>query len=245
MLPSSDPSPRPAVLLVPGAWHGRWSWHKVWCALAARGWQTYIAELPSTSEPGLPRKSLRDDVAAIRMQIDRIGRPVVIVSHSYGGAVVSEGAANMSDVRHLVYVAGFQLDVGESVLSLASGRVPAWWVIDGELVMPGKPYEVLYPDVPSVVARRAVAELQPFSVASFNQRATAAAWRATPSTYIVCERDRAVSVELQEMLSTRATYVRRLATGHSPFLAAPGQLTKLIIEAAAKACMPGESFDIP
>jgi pimeloyl-ACP methyl ester carboxylesterase len=234
MVGSSDPATNPAVLLVPGAWYGRWSWHKVQSALAARGWQTHIAELPSTADSGLARKGLRDDAAAIREQIERIGGPVVIVAHSYGGVAVSEGAANISTVRHLVYVAAFQLDVGESVRGTAGGRAPAWWVVDGEVVTPYDPYRVLYADVPSADARRAVAEQRPFSIASFHQPVIAAAWRATPSTYIVCESDRALAVQLQETLATRATYVRRLPTGHSPFLAAPAQLTELIIEAAMR-----------
>jgi hypothetical protein len=135
-------------------------------------------------------------------------------------------------VRHLVYVAGFQLDVGESVLGLADSGAPPWWVVDGEVVTPGRPYDVLYDDMPQAHARRAVGKLQPFSVASFNQPVTAAAWHVAPSTYIICDRDRAVPVQSQETPTTRATYVRRLSTGHSPLLAAPGQLTKVIIESA-------------
>lgn len=235
MLPTFLESPaRPAVLLVPGAWHGRWSWHKVQPALAVRGWRTYVAELPSTCESRPPRKGLHDDAAAIRKQIRQIGGPIVVVSHSYGGAAVTEGAADISDVRHLVYVAALQLDVGESVLGLTSGRAPAWWLVDGELVTPDEPLETFYADVPSVAASRAVARLRAHSVASFSQPVTAAAWHAVPSTYIVCDRDRAFPVPLQETLATRATYVRRLHTGHAPFLAAPGQLTRLIVEAATQ-----------
>jgi pimeloyl-ACP methyl ester carboxylesterase len=230
---SVDAAARPDVLLVPGAWHGRWSWHKVQPALAARGWRTHIVELPSTSGSGSPRKGLYDDAAVIRRRIKQIGRPVVVVAHSYGGAAVSEGAAHMSDVRHLVYLAAFALDIGESVLGLASGRVPDWWVIDGDVVTPGTPHEMLYEDVPLAEARMAITKLRPISFLSFQQRLTAAAWHTAPSTYIVCQRDRAVPVPLQEALAARATHVRRLPTSHSPFLAAPGQLTKLIIEAAS------------
>jgi pimeloyl-ACP methyl ester carboxylesterase len=177
---------------------------------------------------------LYDDAAVIRRSIKRIGGPVVVVAHSYGGAAVSEGAAHMSDVRHLVYIAAFPLEIGESVLDLTNGRVPEWWVIDGETVTPGKPHEMLYGDVPPVEARKAITKLRPMSIVSFLQPVTAAAWHTAPSTYIVCQRDRAVPVPLQEVLAARATHVRRLPTGHSPFLAAPGQLTKLIIEAASK-----------
>ncbi|GLE52199.1 hypothetical protein ATCCBAA256_17690 [Mycobacterium montefiorense] len=222
------------MLLVPGAWHGRWSWHKVQPALAARGWRTHVAELPSTSGFGSSRKGLYDDAAVIRRRIEQIGGPVVVVAHSYGGAAVSQGAAHMQQVRHLVYLAAFALDIGESVLGLASGRVPEWWVIDGEVVSPGKPHEILYEDVPAAEVRIALTKLRPISFMSFQQPLTASAWHTAPSTYIVCQRDRAVPVRLQEALAARATHVRRLPTGHSPFLAAPGQLTELIIEAASK-----------
>jgi pimeloyl-ACP methyl ester carboxylesterase len=232
---SVDEAARPDVLLVAGAWHGPWSWDKVQSALAARGWRTHTAELPSTSGTGSPRKGLYDDAAVIRTRIKQIGGPVVIVAHSYGGAAVSQGAAQMSNVRHLVYLAAFPLDIGESVLGLTGGLMPEWWVVDGEVITAGKPCEILYGDVPLAEARKAVTKLRPISIVSFEQPLTAAAWLTAPSTYIVCQRDRAVPVPLQEALATRATHVRRLPTGHSPFLAAPGQLTALIIEAASKA----------
>ena len=82
---------------------------------------------------GAQRGDLYDDAAAVREAIDAIDGPVTVVAHSYGGIVATEGAAG---VEHIVYVAAFMLDVGESLYAAVGGQAPDWWELsdDGSLM---------------------------------------------------------------------------------------------------------------
>lgn len=217
---------RPVLLLVHGAWLGAWSWEKVQPELTARGWDVETVELPSVADRGGPRFGLHDDAAMVRARIKEIGRPVIVVAHSYGGAVASQGAAGLTNVRHIVYVCAFQLDVGESLIEL-SGRLP-WWNVDGVTMTTHNTHEILFTNVPLDDSDRAIARMKPFSYAAVTERLTAAAWHTVPSTYIVCEQDRAVTN--QDAFAARATYQRRLPSDHMPLLSMPLALTDLIVE---------------
>jgi pimeloyl-ACP methyl ester carboxylesterase len=232
-LAGARPDAKPTLLLVHGAWHGSWAWELVAPGLESAGWQVRTVDLPSTAERGGPRHDLYDDAAVVRATIQEIDGPVVVVAHSYGGAVVSEGAG-LPNVRHIVYVAGFQLDVGEALLRQGVD-VPAWWVIDDDLLTPADPRHVLYADLRSDLADRVIARLRPLSLAACSQPLTVAAWRTVPSTYVLCENDQAFPDGVQEFFAARAKNVRRLPSSHSPFFSLPSELTELIVEAAANA----------
>ena len=97
--PTREETSRPALLLVHGAWFGPWSWEKVRPELTARGWEVHTVDLPSVADRGGPRFSLHDDAAVVKERIEAISRRVVVVAHSYGGAVALQGAANLANVR--------------------------------------------------------------------------------------------------------------------------------------------------
>jgi len=228
---------RPVLLLVPGAWHGAWVWEKVQPALTARGWVVQTMDLPSNADRGRPRCGLYDDAAAVRQRIQGIEGPAVVVAHSYGAVPVTQGAANLPNVRHLVYVCGFMLDVGESPLGLL-GTEPDWWVIDGDIMTVDNPRAVFFHDVGQEDADRAIARMTPFSRVAATQALTAAAWHSVSSTYIVCDGDAEMS-EAQYMFAKRATDIRHLPSSHSPMLSMPSELTNLIVEAADRAIRLG------
>lgn len=221
---------QPTVLLVPGAWHGAWMWASVVRELAAREWPVQTVDLPSTGDRTGPRAGLYKDAEVVRRRINEIGGPVVVVGHSYGGAVVSE-AAGLSNVQHIVNVCGFQLDIGESLLSSIGGNVPPFWTIDDDVITLNGARELLYYDVPPEVANRAIQQLKPLSWIAVTEPLTAAAWRTVPSTYIMCDRDTS-SPTGQEFFAARATMVRHLPSSHSPHASMPSALTDLIVEAA-------------
>src|SRR5690348_13899010 len=123
---------QPALLLVHGAWLGAWTWDKVRAELSARGWEVHTVDLPSVADVGGPRFGLHDDAAVVAQRIKDIARPVVVVAHSYGGTVATQAAAGLTNVRHILYVCAFPLDVGESLFAL-TGNLP-WWKIDGDTV---------------------------------------------------------------------------------------------------------------
>jgi pimeloyl-ACP methyl ester carboxylesterase len=223
---------RPTILLVPGAWHGAWMWEGVERELVARGWPVQTIELPSTAERDGPRAGLYDDAEVVRRRVKEIATPIVIVAHSYGGAVVSEAAAGLPNVRHIVYVCAFALDVGETLLSVIGGEPPPFFDIQDDVVLLQGARELFFHDVPTEIADAAITKLRPWSWTAVNEPLTAAAWRTVPSTYVVCDRDPSFPAAGQEFFASRAEIVRHLPSSHSPALSMPSALTDLIVESA-------------
>jgi pimeloyl-ACP methyl ester carboxylesterase len=221
------------VVLVHGAWHGPWVWDHVVESLSSDGIETVTVDLPSSGPDPGGLGDLRDDVAAVQGVLDDLDGPVLIVAHSYGGAPVSEAAAGADNVAHIVYLAGFMLDSGESLLGLAGGEALPWWDVDGHgSIGVHGPEDVFYNDCRPEVAEAAVAQLHPQSWASVEQLLQEAAWHEVETTYVVCQDDHAFPVEAQEMLAKRADDVRYLDSGHSPFLSVPDDLLTIIREKA-------------
>lgn len=230
----------PTLLLVHGAWHGAWCWEPLREVLERRGWPVRTVDLPTAVAPDNAGVPLSADADAVGSAIDAIGGDVVVVAHSYGGVPVSE-AAGRPQVRHIVYVAAFVLDVGESLLGAVGGTAPPWWHVDGPLVTAGDDdipvRELFYGDVDRGVADACAARLTAHSLLAFTDTTTAAAWRDVPSTYVIAEHDGAIPVFAQEAMASRTGTVVRMATSHSPFLSQPEALAD-VLEAAARPVRP-------
>jgi pimeloyl-ACP methyl ester carboxylesterase len=224
---------RPTVLLVHGAWHGAWVWEKVQRELTARGWAVHTIDLPSVAERGLPRRGLHGDAAAVRQRIEEIEGPVVVVAHSYGGAVVTQGVADLPNVCHIVYVCAFALDVGESI---STRTTPISLYVDRDIMPPDDARERFYQDMEPHQADWAITRLLPISDDAFSETLTSAAWQNISSTYVVCDWDAAVPPKAQCKFAARTTAIRHLAAGHSPMLSMPSELTDLIVDAAHVGC---------
>src|SRR5207302_1944698 len=104
-----------SVVLVHGAWHGSWCWGRVMPLLRDAGVDTTAVDLPSRSDP---LGDLHGDAAHVRSVLDASAGEVVLVGHSYGGAVIT-GAGTHDAVAHLVYLCAFALDKGESCMAAA------------------------------------------------------------------------------------------------------------------------------
>jgi len=222
----------PVVILVHGAWHGPWAWADVIERLSAEGIRAVALDLPSKGTDTAALGDMHGDAAVVRAAVADAGAPALVVAHSYGGLPVSEGAA---DAAHLLYVAAFMLEPGESLLGLRGGVDPDWWITseDGRIVLPDDPKQVFYADCPADVAERAAAALVPQNKDVFRQELRSAAWRTVPSTYVVCGRDNAIPPALQELMSQRAGTVSHMDASHSPFLSRPGEVTAIIQETLA------------
>ncbi len=170
----------------------------------------------------------------VRAALAGVGGPVVVVGHSYGDAVVSEAATADTGAAHLVYLCAFQLDVGESLLAAAGGQAPPWWEVHDRHIVTTTPEHVFYDDCPADLTADAVGRLGLQSRASFEQPLTRAAWRETPSTYVVCETDQAIPLFAQEQMAQRAGDVVRLPDGHSPFLSSPGEVARILRDVAGR-----------
>ena len=221
-----------SVLLVPGSWHGAWVYDAVADRLSRAGVAVTAIDLPSNDgAAGMP-----DDAAAVRAALEDIGAPTVVVGHSYGGIAVSEGAASAPEAVGLVYLAAFMLDVGESLVDAMQHQLPDWISLDeaaGSHIAQ-RSEDVLYGDCPPDVAAAAAARLSRQSVAAITTPQTAAAWQSVPSTYVICEQDRAVPPPVQEAMSARARTVRRVPSSHSPFLSRPDDVADIILHALGR-----------
>jgi pimeloyl-ACP methyl ester carboxylesterase len=232
------------VVLVHGAWHGAWCWEKVVALLDDAGVRSIAVDLPGHGANREPLSDLSGDAAALRGVLDGIDRAVVC-GHSYGGAVVSEGAAEHPAVEHLVFLTAFPLAPGESLTSAAAGAVapddgrsdlgPAMRFHDDAMTLdPELAVTALYADCPDGDAVDAAARLGPEKRFDQGNVATRAAWQLTPSTYVVCTEDRAVTPALQRALARRCTTSVEWPTSHSPFLSRPELVADLLVELATR-----------
>jgi pimeloyl-ACP methyl ester carboxylesterase len=232
------------VVLVHGAWHGAWCWEHVVPLLDDVGVPSIAFDLPGHGASAEPLSDLAGDACALRGVLDDLD-DTVVCGHSYGGAVVSEGAADHPAARHLVFLAGFPLAVGESCSNAAQGEVPegvgrtdlaSALISTGEgttTLDPERALSALYADCATDAAAKASARLGPQSWTELQGVATRAAWEGTPSTYVVCTEDRAVSPALQHALARRCTRTVEWPTSHSPFLSRPQLVADLLADLAA------------
>ena len=231
-MPADAPSP---VLLVHGAWHGPWCWERVEAALRLRGIETHTVDLPSCRPQPDGRTTFADDAATVRTVLDQLATPAVVVGHSYGGMVITEGAARHPNVRHLVYLAAFMPDVGEQTLSLLTGAPepnPALFAAlrngaDGwSTVDPAVVHELFYGDCDPEDAALAAAQLRPMR--GGNDTIGSVAWKTAPAMYVVATQDRIILPSLQRAMAKRATAVLEWETSHSPFWSRPELLADLL-----------------
>src|SRR6202050_4951047 len=178
------------VLLVHGAWANSSSWSKVIPLLQAKGLHVTAVQMPLTS--------LADDVAATQRAIALQDGPVLLVSHSYGGAVITE-AGNDPKVAGLVFVSAVAPDKGESAFGLITS-VPT--PIGSELRPDQSGFLKLTPkgiaedfaqDLSAKEIEVLTATQVPVSVAAMKGEVTSPAWKSKPSWYIIAANDRAIS----------------------------------------------------
>lgn len=215
------------VVLVHGLWHRPEHFAPLVEALAAQG-------VP-VSVPILHRGSFDDDVAAVQEAVNGSAEPPVLVGHSYGGAVITDvvGAA------HLVYLAAFVPDVGESAASLngRDGLINAAVRVreDGRTeIVPEVADEHLYQDCTPEQQDRARALLVPQAARSGRGTPTRTAWRSVPSTFVVSTDDRAVAPAIQRRMAERCTTVVELEAGHSAFLSRTADVAAVIAGVARR-----------
>jgi pimeloyl-ACP methyl ester carboxylesterase len=236
---SHPASSKPAIVLVHGAFADGSSWAKVIPLLEKDGYYVTAVQIPLTS--------YADDVATTKRVIDAQTGPVVVVGHSYGGAVITQAAANNGNVKALVYVEAFAPDVGETIAA-AGAKYPAPPL--GPALKPdaagflwvdrAKFRDVFCHDVPAAEARIAAATQKPIVAASFEAAPTDAAWKSVPSWFIVSTQDKAINPELMRAQANRAHGTLTEGTwSHVPFLSQPRVVVKVIEDAAKHASARG------
>jgi pimeloyl-ACP methyl ester carboxylesterase len=229
---AADQEPVKNIVLVHGAWADGSSWAKVIPLLEKRGLHVVAVQNPLSS--------LADDVAATKRAIDAQNGPVVLVGHSYGGAVISE-AGNNPKVTRLVYVAAFGPDTGETLGTTAKDFAPPAVapevrpIEDNFVVLTRKGVtEDFAQDLSSVEKQVLVATQAPTSGSVFAAPISDAAWRHKPSWYVVAENDRMINPDYERFAAKRmGAKTLALPTSHVPMLSKPEEVAAFIAEAAA------------
>lgn len=222
----------PAIILVHGFWGGAAHWAKVIVELSRQGFSDlHAVEVPLTS--------LADDAGRLKQMIAQQKGDVLLVGHSYGGAVITE-AGNQPNVAGLVYIAAFAPDAGESPGGITQGNPPAAIAnvvpdSDGYLwIKPDQYHQSFCQDLTADEALvMAVTQKAPLG-STFGDTITAPAWKTKPCWYQISSEDRMINPENQTMMSSRmnAKKIITLASSHASLASRPDEVTGLIVEAA-------------
>lgn len=226
--------PRPAIVLVHGAFADASGWQDVIPYLQRAGYKVAAVQNQLTT--------VADDIASTQRVIDAQPGDVVLVGHSYGGVAISGAASGNPKVKALVYVAAFAPDAGESVGSLNAMFAPtplmnavrpdaAGFVY----ILEGKYREVFAQDIPESRTRIMAVSQKPASFATLSGGLpVVGAWHTIPAWYIVAQQDRTINPDLERFLAKRMNaHTIELASSHLPFVSRPGDVAKVILSAAS------------
>jgi pimeloyl-ACP methyl ester carboxylesterase len=231
----SGPDTPVHVVLVHGAGGSSVTWSLVAPVLREHGHQVTTVDMDM--------RSLRDDAIALRGVVDGIDGPVLLVGHSYGGAVITN-AGTHERVVGLVYVAAFAPDAGESVSAIVSAHEPALVSSymtrgpDGEWISredaDDEAWRALAWDVPVEVRAASEAAGRDTADAAFQQPTDVPAWRSRPSWYLVAASDRHLLPAIQRGFVERmGAAAEEVDTSHAVAHAAPARVVALIDRAVA------------
>jgi pimeloyl-ACP methyl ester carboxylesterase len=222
-------------VLVHGAFADGTGWQRVIPLLEQDGFHVVAVQNPLTS--------FDDDVATTRrvIEAEAANGPVVVVAHSYGGAVITEAAAGIPEVEALVYISAFAPDANEPFGELLHrfGPVP----LDEALVPDAAGFvyidrakftDVFCADAPDTDARVMAAVQKPVAGAVFGDSAESAAWKDIPSWYLVTKQDEVVLPEVQRFMAERmGATTKEIDSSHVPFVSHPEIVVEMIEDAAA------------
>jgi pimeloyl-ACP methyl ester carboxylesterase len=222
------------VVLVHGGFVDGSGWQGVYESLSRDGFRVSVVQNPTLS--------LEGDADATRRIIDAQDGPVVLVGHSYGGAVITE-AGTHPNVAALVYIAAFAPDKDESVSTLIAGfpadgpQPPILPPRDGFLFLDRDKFHTSFAaDLPAGLAAFMADSQVPWGVDAPAGAITDPAWRAKPSWYLVTTQDRMIPPPAQHTMAGRiGATVSEAAASHSVYVSQPEAVATLIAQAAAGA----------
>ncbi len=244
--PATGCGVKPTIVLVHGAWADASSWSGEVDRLQRDG---YVVRAIAN-----PLRGLTSDAADLADFLTTISGPIVLVGHSYGGAVITNAAAGNRNVKELVDVNAAAPAVGETVAQL-SGTTSALGAAPDTLYdpvpIPGAPagdtdlylkekvfLQSFAPDLPTRTAEVLWASQRPAAMSAFTTRSSAAAWQTIPSWYVIGTADQIITPESQLSMAHRAHARILLVPGgsHLTLISHPGPVTDQILAAAQAAC---------
>lgn len=222
------------VLLIHGGYTGAWEWDGVIARLKQRGVEATAIDMPSR-EAG---HTLADDEQAVRQALEGLESPVILVGHSYSGAVITAASAGNRAVDHLVYVAAVLPTEGQSVSSALQDEVqaevpaPANPEDDWDGIAPDAARAGLYNDATDEQFDSVRPLLGKLSHRVFTEVPSGLGWKEHPSTYVICTLDQAFPLEVQQRFASNTTHSVQIEAGHSPMLTKPGEVAQVIADLA-------------
>jgi pimeloyl-ACP methyl ester carboxylesterase len=230
---------KPTIVLVHGAFADASGFGAVTSRLQRRGY-TVIA-------PANPLRGPARDAAYVASVMRTISRPIVLVGHSYGGAVISEAATQVTNVKALVYLDALALEAGESNLDIAN-RFPSKILpavkprpfpqADGSegtdlYIDPARFRSVFAADVRARTVARMASAQRPLSLAAAQEKSTEPAWKTIHSWYLVGLQDQIFPADAQRFMAKRAgAHTTEINSSHASYISHPAKVTKLILRAA-------------
>ncbi|MFG2983816.1 alpha/beta fold hydrolase [Streptomyces sp. NPDC048258] len=233
-------APKPTIVLVHGAFADASSWSGTIRRLRRAGYPVVAT--------ANPLRGLSDDTAYLRGVLAGVDGPVVLVGHSYGGAVISGAAAGDSRVKALVYIAAFTPDKGESAAQLAAkfpgstlGETvnPQPYPLPGggtgtELVIDQAEYHRQFAaDVPAADAAVMATTQRPVSTLALEETAQDAAWKTIPSWALIATADKNIPPAAERWMARRAgSHTTEVDASHAVAVSRPTVVTDVILDAA-------------
>jgi pimeloyl-ACP methyl ester carboxylesterase len=233
--------PDVTIVLVHGAFADASGWNGVITALQQRG-HTVVA-------PPNPLRGLTTDSAYIASVLGQIDGPVLLVAHSYGGAVITNAATNASNVLGLVYVAGFAPDEGERLGAVATESKDS--VLNSALaprpfrtgsaepsestefgIDPAQFHDAFAGDLPADVTAVMAATQRPIAEAAFTDPSGPPAWKQLPSWAVVATGDLTIGTDLVRSMAQRAgAQILEIEASHVVMISRPDIVTQVILSA--------------
>jgi pimeloyl-ACP methyl ester carboxylesterase len=239
-LRASAQAAKPSIVLVHGAWADASSWNGVIKPLTAAGYAVYA--------PPNPLRGLSSDAAALSALLKSVSGPVILVGHSYGGAVTSVASSSNTRIKALVYVDAFVPDAGDSCLSLLAGGPPPPKDLftpvpfptatggDADLYLTPKYFGAVFAsDVPAPIAQTMSVTQRPVTVSALNEKAPAAeGWKTIPSWFVIGDLDNVIPPAKQLFMAQRAkAHVSHVRGSHPSMIQHPEATVAAIMAAIA------------
>ena len=234
-------------VLIHGAWHGGWTWHKVADRLKALGHCVLAPDLPSHGEDKTPveQVTLARYAQRVAETLDQCSEPAVLAGHSMGGIVISQAAEQRPErVRALVYVCAFLLRDGQTLLQFAAPDSQALVIPNlifsndksSATIRPEILREVFYADCSEEDYQFARSRLVPQATAPLGTpiHISEPNYGRIPRAYVECRQDRAISLSCQRKMQAQVgcDQVFSLDCGHSPFFSAVSELVDGLVAVA-------------
>jgi len=232
---------QPTIVLIHGSFADASGWGGVITRLTGQGFTVFA--------PPNELRGLASDADYVRAFLATIEGPVVLVGHSYGGAVITNAAVGAPNVTALVYVAAFALDEGEPVagaLSLAGDAVDLASIVDlrpyaGAPEGDADAYlkidifpQAFCQDLPAELAAVMAVTQRPGTLSSLTTPSGVPAWKTLPSWYLVASSDRVIPPAAERIMASRAGATTvEVDSSHVAMISHPDEVTELILAAVA------------